>query len=135
MSKSVDKRIVSMEFDNKQFEEGAKETNDTLDKLKNNSDFDKSGISSALDTISSKFTNLGIVGVTALQNIANSAINTGKNLIESMSMDSIRAGFSESELETASVKTIMASSKQDEKTVYKRFNLLYFFNFLIFSFF
>lgn len=120
MSKSVDKRIVSMEFDNKQFEEGAKQTNDTLDKLKNNSDFDKSGIGSALDTISSKFTNFGIVGVTALQNITNSAIDTGKNIIESMSgIEAMKAGFSESELETASVKTIMASSKQDEKTVYK----------------
>jgi hypothetical protein len=34
MSREVDERVVSMKFDNDQFEKGVKQTTSTLDKLK-----------------------------------------------------------------------------------------------------
>ena len=94
-NKSVDERIVGMQFDNKQFESGVKTSLNTLEKLKAGLNLDKStksltglsdaakkfslaGIADGVDSIASKFTALGIIGVTALTNIANSAVNAGK---------------------------------------------------------
>ena len=37
-----------------------------------------------VEYVSSKFSALGIVGITALQNITNSAINTGKRLVSAL---------------------------------------------------
>lgn len=41
MSKSIDERVVSMKFDNNQFEKGVSETMSTLDKLKKKLNFDR----------------------------------------------------------------------------------------------
>jgi hypothetical protein len=98
MSKSIDERIVEMQFDNKQFESGVKNTLGSLDKLKKGLDlegatkslnglndaghkFSLAGIADGVSTIASKFTNLGIMGVTVLQNITNSALEAGKRIV------------------------------------------------------
>lgn len=41
MSRSVDERVVSMKFDNDQFEQGVNETMKTLDKFKQKLHFDR----------------------------------------------------------------------------------------------
>ena len=86
MSKSVEKRIVEMRFDNQQFEKGVQTTMGTLDKLKHSlkldgatkglEDVDKavkginiSGLSSAVETVKSRFSALEVVAITALANI------------------------------------------------------------------
>ena len=42
MSKTVDERVVSMQFDNKNFESNVKTTMSTLDKLKKSLNLEKS---------------------------------------------------------------------------------------------
>lgn len=134
MSKSVEKRIVEMRFDNQQFEKGVQTTMGTLDKLKHSlkldgatkglEDIDKaakginiSGLSSAVETVKSRFSALEVVAITALENITNSVVNAGKKLVDSFTMEPIQQGFAEYELKMGSVQTIMASTGADIKTV------------------
>lgn len=134
MSKSVEKRIVEMRFDNQQFEKGVQTTMDTLDKFKHSlkldgatkglEDVDKavkginiSGLSSAVETVKSRFSALEVVAITALANITNSVVNAGKKLVDSFTLEPIHQGFAEYELKMGSVQTIMASTGADIKTV------------------
>lgn len=134
MSKSVEQRIVEMRFDNQQFEKGVQTTMGTLDKFKQSlkldgatkglEEVDKaakginiSGLSSAVETVKSRFSALEVVAITALANITNSVVNAGKKLVDSFTLEPIRQGFAEYELKMGSVQTIMASTGADIKTV------------------
>lgn len=106
---SVDNRVVKMQFDNQQFESGVKTSLNTINDLKNGLNLDAAtqslsklesagksfslaGISSGVDTIVNKFSTLGIVGVTALQNITNAAIEAGKSIVNSVVSPIIEGG-------------------------------------------
>ena len=131
---SIDQRIVQMQFDNAKFEQGAKTTMSTLDKLKSALNFDKSakslqslqatsskinfsGLSSAVETIAGRFTNLGIVGVTALQNITNAAISTGTQMVKSLTLDPVLSGFNEYETKMRSITTILTNTQSKGTTL------------------
>src|SRR5574344_554086 len=134
MSKTVDERVVSMQFDNKQFEANVQTSMSTLDKLKQKLDFkgaskglenvnaaaknvNMSGLSSAVETVSMKFSALQVMAVTALANITNSAINAGKRIVHALTIAPITTGFQEYELKMNSVQTIMASTGESLATV------------------
>ena len=95
MSKTIDNKVVSMEFDNSKFEKNVQTSMSTLDKLKKALNFDSaskgfqkieaesgkvnmSGLSGAIENVKVKFSAMEIVAITALSNITNSAINAGK---------------------------------------------------------
>lgn len=141
MSRSIDERIVEMQFNNRQFESGIKESLGSLDKLKKGLDFDGAsksltglseagrkfslaGIAEGVNTIAGKFTTLGIIGVTAIQNIVNSAVEAGKRIVSALTIDPIMAGFSEYELKMGSVQTIMAGTGATLEEVNKKLNEL-----------
>ena len=126
---SIDNRVVEMEFDNKQFESGVSTTIKSLDNLKKGLK-NLNGSSKALDevgasakdvkldelasnvqTISSRFSTLGVIATTTLANIATSAVNAGARLIKSFSLDPITQGFSEYELQLNSIQTIFANTR------------------------
>lgn len=128
MSKTIDERIVSMRFDNKDFEKNANESLSTLDKLKKALDFKGStkglsdvnnsikgisvdALSKAIDTINHRFSDMGVIATTALQNITNSVINTGRQMLESLTIDPVKEGFSEYELKLGSIQTILNSAR------------------------
>ena len=134
MSRSVDERVVEMQFDNKQFESGIKTSLKSLDNLKKGLNLDSAskslstiqkqarsfslaGIEKGVDLISSRFTNLGIVGVTALQNITNAAINAGENLLKSITIDPIMSGFEEYETKINSIMTILTNTSSKGTTL------------------
>ena len=127
MSTTIDEKVVSMRFDNKQFETNVQTSLSTLDKLKRSLNFtgatkgledvsnatkniDMSRLSTAIDTIQSRFSTMGIIGVTALTNIANSAINTGKRMLSALTIDPIKTGFQEYETQINAVQTILANT-------------------------
>lgn len=91
MSRSIDERIVEMRFDNDQFESGVKESMSTLEKLKQSLKFedsaksfqeinkaanqlDLSQMEGPLQQLADRFSTLGIVGVTAIQELTKSAL-------------------------------------------------------------
>lgn len=136
MSKQVDERIVSMQFDNRHFEKNVQTSIGTLEKLKSSlklddasKGFDKLSKSAknvdmdclgkSVDNVRSRFSAMEVVGVTALANITNSAVNAGKRILASLTIDPVKTGFNEYELKMDSVKTIMASTGESVENVNK----------------
>ena len=134
MSKIVDERVVSMQFDNRQFESNVQTSLGTLAKLKQSLNlsgaskgledinsaarrFDMSGLSGAVDTVHAKFSALQVIGTTALANITNSAVNAGKRIVSALSLDSIRDGFAEYETQMNAVQTILANTQSKGTTL------------------
>ena len=134
MSKTVDQRVVEMQFDNKNFESNVATSMSTLDKLKNSLNFDGatkgfdnisraakgfdiSPMGSAVDTVKAKFSALEVMAVTALANITNSVVNTAKRIVSEFTIQPITTGFNEYELKMNSVQTIMASTGESLETI------------------
>ena len=131
---SIDQRIVEMQFNNSQFERGVKDTMKTLENLKKNLNLDSSTksmkelqkagdsfslakMADSIGAIEKKFSVMGIAGITAIQNITNSAVNAGKRLVKSLSIDQITAGWSKYTQKTSSVQTIMNATGDSIETV------------------
>ncbi len=127
MSQNIDKRIVEMQFDNKQFESGIQTSVKSLDELKKGLDFDKavkglsglekagrsfnlSGISDGVSAISDRFTAMGIVGMRVLQNITDAAYNAGKRMVSALTVDPVKSGFTEYETQIGAIQTILANT-------------------------
>ena len=134
MSKSIDERVVRMEFDNKNFEANAKATMSTIDRLKEKLNFkgaakgvseidnatkkiNLNSLASGIDTISKRFTTLGIVGVTALQDISRQVMSTAKNLVDSLTVAPIMSGFREYETQIGAIQTILANTSSAGTTL------------------
>ena len=122
MSRTIDSRVVEMQFDNKQFESNVKATMSTLDKLKQSlnltGSYDSmSGLSGAVESVRIKFSALEIMAVTALANITNSAINAGKRIVSALTIDPIKAGFSEYETKINAIQTIMSNTASKGTTM------------------
>lgn len=116
-----------MDFENRAFESNAKESMKTISDLKKSLDFTGSaeslkdleentrrfrlgGLSGAVDEVTRRFSVMEIVGITALANITNSAVNAGKALLKSISTDQITAGWQKFANKTTAVQTIMAAT-------------------------
>ena len=136
MSKTVDERVVSMQFDNEHFERNVKTTMSTLDRLKQSlnlsgsakglenigtaaKNVNMSSLGNAVETVRTKFSALEVMGVTALANITNSAVNAGKRIVKSLTIAPIKSGFDEYELKMGSIQTIMAGTGESLETVNK----------------
>lgn len=145
MSTTVDQRVVEMRFDNKHFESNVATTMSTLDKLKRalhldgaskgleniNSAANKvnmSGLAGGVEEVRAKFSALEVIGVTALANITNSAVNAGKQWVKSLSVDQIAAGWSKYGDKTASVQTIMNATGKSIDEVNQYLNKLMWFS-------
>ena len=127
MSTTVDERVVSMQFDNRQFERNASQSMSTLDKLKKALKFEKTAESldtlseatkrldfspmvDGLETVEEKFSAMEVVAVTTLVNITNSVVNAGKQLAKSLSVDQIASGWGKYNQKIQSVQTIINST-------------------------
>lgn len=134
MSKTVDERVVSMQFDNKNFEKNVSTTLSSLDKLKKSLKFDGaskglenisksaskvdlSGMNKAVETIQAKFSALDVMAVTALANITNTAFNAGKRIMSALTIDPIKTGFQEYETQINAVQTILANTQSKGTTL------------------
>ena len=134
MSKTIDERVVEMRFDNKQFESNVQTSLSTIEKLKKSLDMDgatkglesidsaakkvdMSGLGSAVETVKTRFSALEVMAVTALANITNSVVNTGKQMLRSLTIEPIADGFNEYELTLNAIQTTMAGTGKTAKEV------------------
>ena len=117
MSDEIDRRVVEMQFRNEDFERNADKTISTLDKLKTALHLE--GAASGVEAVAAKFSALQVVGMTALANITNSAVDAGKKIVNALAIEPITSGFSEYELKMNSMRTIMASTGESIETVNK----------------
>ena len=134
---SIDKRIVQMQFDNQGFEKGVHTTmkslanlNESL-KMKNATNgltnvqsgmsklasIGMGALTHGVDTVSMKFNAMGIVAATALMNITNSAINTGKKIANALTIEPITTGFSEYETKMNAIQTILTNTASKGTTL------------------
>ena len=128
MSNTIDERVASMKFDNRQFESGIKQSNDSIDKLnkslklenasKGFGDLDKAakgvsfaGISAGVQALNDKFSTMGVAGMAAIANISNIAVNAGINLAKSLTIDPMKTGLQEYETQLNAVQTILANTQ------------------------
>lgn len=134
LSKTVDERVVEMRFDNKDFEKNVQTTMSTLDKFKQKLNFNgaskglenieksaskvnMSGLGSAVETVQAKFSKLEVMSVTALANITNSAVNTGKRIVDALTLEPVMSGFQEYETQINAVQTILANTSSKGSTL------------------
>ena len=87
---SIDERVVEMQFDNGQFQDGIKDTIGALDKLKTSLNFDNVG--NTLEDISSKISVVGAVAFSAIQSLTQSALGLGGQMLNAILDPLIQGG-------------------------------------------
>lgn len=134
MSRTVDERVVEMRFDNKQFESNVQTSLSTIGKLKQSLNLqgatkglenvstaakncNLSGLTTALENARDKFSALEVMGVTALANITNSAVNAGKKIISALTIEPVHSGFEEYETQINAIQTILANTESKGSTL------------------
>lgn len=138
---SIDKKIVTLQLDNRNFESGAKTSMGTLERLKKSMNFESvgkafSGISKAagevdvasleksVDKVRTGFSSLEVVAISALMNITNRVVDAGLQLTKSLTVTPITEGWHEYELKMGSIQTIMASTGEPLEKVNQKLNEL-----------
>ena len=126
-NQTVDERIVEMQFNNADFESKIAKTLEHLQKLreatkmedagdglknlaKNVKDVNIDALTKSVDTLSSRFSAFGIVGMTVIQDLTHAAERLGAKLVDAITT-APKDGWHEYELYTDSVKTILNSAK------------------------
>jgi tape measure domain-containing protein len=106
----------------------------TLDKLKQSLNFTGSakgleninsaaknvnmaGLGKAVEDVRMRFSALEVMGVTALANITNSAVNAGKRMVSALTIDPIKTGLQEYETQINAVQTILANTESKGTTI------------------
>lgn len=137
MANTIDERVVSMKFDNKQFKSAASETMSVLKDLETKSNLknvggglkdasnnldalgasarnvDLGSISSGVDGATKGFSALKAMGVGALLSIGDKAVEVGGQIADAMLFRGARDGFQEYELQMNSVQTILANTAKE----------------------
>jgi tape measure domain-containing protein len=124
---TIDDKVVAMSFESSKFESGVNATINALNKLKSALSFPKAGdsldqisasakkvdlnpIARALDFIKGKFSTLGVIGISVLNNITNKVVDAGLKFAKSLTIDPIVAGFHNYETQINAVQTILANT-------------------------
>lgn len=132
---SVDNRVVMMGFKNEAFMDRLKETMRSLDNLKAKLSFsgdakglsdistgmkniDTSTVTAGIEGISNKFFAMRAVAFTVISDITQRFLSLGETLVKKVfSVDTIREGFKEFELNIGSIQTILANTASKGTTL------------------
>ncbi|UVK62848.1 tape measure protein [Arthrobacter phage Uzumaki] len=76
------------------------------------SHFSLAAVTNGFNGLTTKISAASVVGITALANLANSAVNAGKQMVDSLTVAPIRDGFDEYELKMGSIQTILANTSK-----------------------
>lgn len=134
MSQTIDNKVVEMRFDNDQFEKGVATSMSTIDKLKAKLNFqdadkslsslsdsakkvDMSTLANSVQKVSLQFSSLQVIAGTALANITNNAVNTGRKILSALTTNPVKDGMSEYETQMNAVQTILANTQKEGTNV------------------
>lgn len=134
MANSVDNRVVRMEFDNAGFQQKISATMQSIKNLDNslrleNGEKGLKGVQQAaqnmgldkvaadVESLNSKFSVFGVAAATAISNITNRLIAMGESMVSAITIDPIKDGFKEYELQLNSIQTILTNTKRYGTTV------------------
>lgn len=138
---NIDNRIVNLQFNNKDFEKNAATTLETCEKLDKQLSFkgvieglaglsaaaralDLSPIVSATETAAKAFNPLEEIAIGALRRIGEQALQTGEQLLKSVTVDQIEAGYGKFDEKTRSVQTIMSATGKTVEEVNEQLQML-----------
>ena len=121
MSKTIEERILEMRFDNTNFEKNANQSIGTLDRLDKSLELTEgsrglTSVDSLLAVVSDKFSVLGTVADQVIRRITDSVINLANKipqLVKSLSIDQVNAGWDKYAEKTSAVQTIMSATAKD----------------------
>lgn len=131
MSNTVDRRVVEMQFDNKDFENNIQDSVKSLDKLKKSLDLEESakglsalekaghkfsldGMVRAAESVTEKFSIMGTIGDQVLRRIGDAAFNAFnkmKGFVDSLTIDPISTGMQEYETQINAIQTILSNTR------------------------
>lgn len=130
MSRTIDARVVEMQFQNDQFERGIKQSTKSLKNLKDSLKLDDStestrklgkafddlssvslsGLDTALQTAGRGFSAFETIATSALATVTSQVTSYATNIAKSLSIDQVTEGFTKYEEIIGSTKTIMAAT-------------------------
>lgn len=137
MSTTIDNRVVSMTFDNKDFETNAQTSINTLAKLKESLNLSGAaqgmdeinsaakditaleGYGAAVETVGSKFNVLQELAIGALRKIGENLEGQAEKMIKAFTIDNVSEGWNKYEEKTKSIATMMAATRGDVGTIYE----------------
>ena len=131
MSNNVDKRVVEMQFDNKQFENGIQESVKSLDDLKKGLDLEKSAkgleaidraaskidlsrLTDAAQSVADRFSFMGNLVQNVYNRIGDAALNAivpVQNFIKALTIDPVQTGMQEYETQINAIQTILSNTR------------------------
>lgn len=134
MSKQLDERVVSMKFDNKQFEQGIKQTQSSLKNFNEALNFDKvtaglgkisaaaqnvkmDAIGEATEKASAGFKAFEVAAITALANITSRVVDSALQWTKNLVLNAPTDGFREYETQINAVQTILANTIKEGTNV------------------
>lgn len=137
MAKKIDEQVVQLKFDNAQFEKNVNKSMSTLDKLKNALKF--KGAEEGINNVQKSMNKLDFSQIENLANkagfhiqdvwnkmssyleyqVAGKVVRAGENMIKSLSVDQITAGYSKYEEKTQNVQTLINSTGKSLQEVNK----------------
>ena len=110
MSRTVDQRVVEMQFDNGQFERNVKTSMNTLDQLKQSlnmngatkglenvqkasENIDFSRMAAGVESLQNRFSTLGIVGMRVIENLTDSAMRFANKTLSFITSGIVQGGI------------------------------------------
>lgn len=134
MSTTVDKRIVSMEFDNSKMSDNLKQTEKDLrhfekslqldgagEGIKNIEQaiqtIDFSGLNTAIDTINGRFSIMGEIANEILHSIVRRALDAGTQLAKALTIKPAMDGLNEYQMQMDAIQTIATNTKSKGTTI------------------
>jgi tape measure domain-containing protein len=125
---TIDDKVVSMSFESSKFEQGVNRTISSLEKLKaalhfptagkGLEDIDKAAkkvdfglLARGIENVKNALNTLRLVGIGVLTHLANVAVDTGAKFVKALTLDPIKAGFSEYTTNLNAVQTILANTQ------------------------
>ena len=131
---TVDNRVVSMEFDNKKFEDNIQTSIKSLKNLdeslllknasKGFSEAEQAAakvsldpLAKAIDNINNKFSLFGTIADQTIRDIVHRVERCGKQIIDTFVLDPVKSGMKEYETQIESVQTILSNTKSKGTTI------------------
>ena len=134
MSRTIDERVLSMQFDNRQFESNVQTSLGTLEKLKQSLNLtgaakglenidratkkvDMTTLGNAAYTVGLKFSAMYTMADQALRNITNRVQHCAENMIKAFTIEPVKTGLQEYETQIGAIQTILANTQSKGTTL------------------
>lgn len=123
-SGNTETRILQMQLENKDFEEGVRQTIKSLESLEEKLNLKNAGdgfekvsaaansvqmghLESGLDAVTNKFTLMGQIGLQVIERISSKIVDMGEKVLRAATIQPMIDGWGEFEMKTNSVQTIL----------------------------